>query len=273
MNELRRITLLDEVAGRELTLPVMPSAYQWTHGVNMETVAINQLGDLVFPGGKKLHAETVECLLPANAYPFLEPGAGVNPFAYVEQLERWCDGRTVLRYIVAGTPLNAAVLIESVRYGEDDGSNDLTAAISLREYRRPEATVEAAGSSESAPARDAGTAVTEAGQYVVAPGDTLGAIARRFYGDAGLYGRLAAANGVKNPNLIRVGQVLTIPPADQLPAAAAPSVSQQVAKAATATWDEKFQRCELKTGKEQVLDILKNGVPINEDFFQQFHQR
>lgn len=51
----------------------------------------------------------------------------------------------------------------------------------------------------------------EAQTYVVASGDTLSAIAERFYGDANLYGKIAEANGIANPDLINVGQELTIP--------------------------------------------------------------
>ena len=56
-----------------------------------------------------------------------------------------------------------------------------------------------------------GTAQAASAQtYTVANGDTLGAIAARF----GVSEQaLAAANGITNPNLLRVGQKLTIPAA------------------------------------------------------------
>lgn len=47
--------------------------------------------------------------------------------------------------------------------------------------------------------------------HSVDPGDTLSAIAQRFYGDAGLFGFLAAANDIDDPNRITVGQVLVLP--------------------------------------------------------------
>lgn len=47
--------------------------------------------------------------------------------------------------------------------------------------------------------------------YVVQRRDTLARIARRFYGDAGLSEPLARYNGVRDPDLIVVGQVLEIP--------------------------------------------------------------
>jgi LysM repeat protein len=47
--------------------------------------------------------------------------------------------------------------------------------------------------------------------YKVVSGDTLWAIAERFYGDGSQYPKIASANGIANPDLIMVGQVLTIP--------------------------------------------------------------
>jgi nucleoid-associated protein YgaU len=45
----------------------------------------------------------------------------------------------------------------------------------------------------------------------VVSGDTLWAIAERFYGNGNRYPEIAAASGVPNPDLIHPGQVLTIP--------------------------------------------------------------
>jgi outer membrane autotransporter protein len=47
--------------------------------------------------------------------------------------------------------------------------------------------------------------------YTVESGDTLWAIAERFYGDGNKYQTIANASGISNPDLIYPGQVLTIP--------------------------------------------------------------
>lgn len=47
--------------------------------------------------------------------------------------------------------------------------------------------------------------------YTVVAGDTLFAIAERFYGDGNRYPEIAAASGIANPDLINIGQVVTIP--------------------------------------------------------------
>ena len=47
--------------------------------------------------------------------------------------------------------------------------------------------------------------------YTVQRGDTVSAIAKRFYGHAGEYRRIAAVNNIANPDLIHPGQQLVIP--------------------------------------------------------------
>lgn len=52
---------------------------------------------------------------------------------------------------------------------------------------------------------------TRFSRYVVQPGDTLGAIAAKFYGDRSKAAVIAAFNDIANVNLIHVGQVLYLP--------------------------------------------------------------
>ena len=47
--------------------------------------------------------------------------------------------------------------------------------------------------------------------YTVVKGDTLWAIAKRYYGDGNRYPEIARANNIANPNIIHIGQKLLIP--------------------------------------------------------------
>lgn len=47
--------------------------------------------------------------------------------------------------------------------------------------------------------------------HAVAPGETLSALALRFHGEAERYPLIAAASGVADSNLIKVGQRLLFP--------------------------------------------------------------
>lgn len=87
----------------------------------------------------------------------------------------------------------------------------------------PAAAPEVEPAAAQAPAEPASTPAPEAAAppppppppaprtYTVVSGDTLWAIADRFYGDGNQYQRIADASGVANPDLIHPGQVLTIP--------------------------------------------------------------
>ena len=250
---LRLITFLDEVTGTELVLPVTPVSYQWPHEAILETVRVDQLGDLNFFGGKKMGSATLtDCILPAQAYPFLSPGAGTNPWAYLEQLERWIDKGTVLRWLVSGTPVNASVLLEGVVYREQDGTNDLYADITYRQYQRPETPViPAQADGTGATVRESATGAAAQRSYTVQSGDTLWAISRAYYGDGSLCWRLAAANDIPNANLIQPGQTLTIPPMEALPAAAEKPPSARTAASTVTTWDASAKRWAVQLKKEE----------------------
>jgi len=61
----------------------------------------------------------------------------------------------------------------------------------------------------------AATLLPRAQIYVVEPGDTLALIARKVYGDAGLWQQIYDANKDtigETPDALRVGMRLTIPP-------------------------------------------------------------
>ena len=48
--------------------------------------------------------------------------------------------------------------------------------------------------------------------YTVKPGDSLSKVSKLFYGDPNKYNTIAKANGIANPDLIRAGQQINVPP-------------------------------------------------------------
>jgi len=55
------------------------------------------------------------------------------------------------------------------------------------------------------------TPINNAKYHTVVKGDTLWAIAQRYYGNGSRYPEIAKANNISNPNIINVGQKLLIP--------------------------------------------------------------
>ncbi len=212
----RRQSFLDAAVGVELMLPVTPEEYAWEDGISVETVTIDGLGDLHLAGYPTLDTRPVECCFPAHDYPFNERGTVTDPYYYVNQFVAWSHKRTVLRYLVSGTGLNKAVLIESIKYYEQDGTNDVYAKITLREYRSPVVLTEIKDEVVALSSRDSSTAATTAKSYSVVKGDTLSALCRKFYGNASQYPKVAKYNSIANANLIYVGQVITFPEVSSL---------------------------------------------------------
>lgn len=236
---LRIMSFLEEATGKELVLPVTPAKYFWRHPNAVETVRLDQLGEITLPGGVKMGDCTLEdVLLPAQLYPFCVPGARAAPYEYLYDLEVWSDKAAKLRWIVSGTSVNASVILEEITQGEQDGTNDLYVTIVMRQWRKPETPVLAVSGSGAQTDRDSRTGAASARTYTVESGDCLWSIAQKFYGSGAQYKRLAAANpAITNPNLIYPGQVLTVPAADDLPAAAADSRSTALAEEIGTTWD------------------------------------
>ena len=52
--------------------------------------------------------------------------------------------------------------------------------------------------------------IPDIARYAVVAGDTLSALASRFYGDASLYPLIATVNGIADPDVIDVGQILVV---------------------------------------------------------------
>lgn len=204
--------------GTALTLPVTPAGYTWGVGHNLETINISQLGDVYRPGGRsRFSGEALECLLPAQDYPWMEPGAIANPQYYVDILTAWAAAGEPVRYIVSGTQINTQVYLESVEWRERDGTGDVYASIWMREYTDLEAREVAAADPTDSATGNASRPMEGSGSnqsYTIVRGDTLSTICRRYYGkySATYYNALAKYNGIQNPHLIYPGTTITIPP-------------------------------------------------------------
>jgi nucleoid-associated protein YgaU len=113
------------------------------------------------------------------------------------------DDRNIVLYAADGTTVlwtPNCYLSETEKAAEAQQEADAKAKVDAE-------AAAAAGAPAAAPAPAAPAAQT----YTVVRGDTLSAIAKRFYGKASEYRKIASANNIANPDLIHPGQVLTIP--------------------------------------------------------------
>ncbi|MDI7860520.1 5'-nucleotidase C-terminal domain-containing protein [Rhizobiaceae bacterium n13] len=122
--------------------------------------------------------------------------AGTNAYDFGPGLEQ-----VVADYLAAHNPYKPYT----------DGRITATAAAATSEGTSETATETAPASAETASmaAEAAADAVTH---HVVVSGDTLWDLARKYYGDGELWGKLSDANGKPNPRRLIVGHELNVPP-------------------------------------------------------------
>ena len=193
----RRIRFLDGY--EEKVLPITPKSFQIEDGVRMETVNLTGLGDIVIPGFSTLTTITISSFFPNGAYSFSP--SSEEPYGYVAWFSEKSEKKRVLRVLIDGTGVNLPVVVESIRYGEQDGTNDVYYTLSLQRYRFTSAD---------------GSAVRHEGvnpdveEYTVRDGDTLSIIVNRKYGNAWWYTKIMTYNG-KISDIILPGEVLLLP--------------------------------------------------------------
>ena len=155
---------------------------------------------------------------------------GRSPDYYLGTLERLKTSKEPTQFILVrcspdGRTLydtNMRVSVEDYNIVEDATKGlDVAVDVNLKQWRpygTKTVTVEQPAESGQAATvtvekeRDASTAPT-AKTYTVKAGDSLWAIAAKYYGNGADYNKIFNANTdkISNPNLIYVGQVLTIP--------------------------------------------------------------
>lgn len=200
-----------KAGGRELTLPVTPESFALDYGVSIETISIHDVGEADIFGKTKLSSFQIKCLLPARNYTFAN--TEMEPYDYIRQFQKWARTGKVLRFIIPDTIVNLPVRIENVQFGENDGSGDVLAMLTLKQHRALEALRTEAAPDQNAPREDSSGDSGAETSYTAVYGDTLCSICRKFYGDgsAKFYNALAKYNGKPNPNLLMTGEVLQIP--------------------------------------------------------------
>lgn len=192
-------------------------------GNNKTLVLLNE-GEINFLRAPGLTEITLPLVLPML-------GSSRSPSAYLDMLEDLKTGKKTTQFIlVRASPdgrrlfdTNLTVSVEDYNIVEDAKKGlDVSVDVSLkqwRDYGTKTATVEQPPADTSQPPtvtveqeRDTSTAPA-AKTYTVKKGDSLWAIAAKYYGKGAEYTKIYNANTdkISNPNLIYPGQVLTIP--------------------------------------------------------------
>lgn len=201
----------------KIMLPVNPESFAFTEKHNNTSVNVNSIGEVNLLGKRYLKTGTISSHFPKRDRNYANNSGRQAPYTYINKLLSWKSSGKPVRLIITGTKINFQVTIETLKYGEQDGTGDVYYDLTLKEYRAVEIKKtklkkkKKTTKKKSKPKRPAAKKKTKT--YTVKSGDCLWNIAKRFYGNGAQYTKIYNANRgkIKNPNLIYPGQVLTIP--------------------------------------------------------------
>jgi LysM repeat protein len=200
--------------------PVAPSKMKLVVGNRNETINLMDLGEVNVLKSPTLTDISFNLLIPHREYPFTSyPDGFRQPEEYFDLLERLKLDDKPFRFIMSRLrPLfdtNMLVSLEDYEIDEDvENGLDMVVSIQLKQYKPYETkTFEIVSQApETIKAKEVPTrpAKEPARTYTVKAGDTLWAIAKKQLGDGSKFPEIAKANDIGNPDLIQIGQELTL---------------------------------------------------------------
>lgn len=217
----------------KMLLPITPSKINIKIKNQNKTFNLINDGEINILKSAGLSEIDFEATLPNVKYPFAVYKSGfITANHFLNQLELLKTNKKPFQFIITrlfpnGKSLystNIKVSLEDYTIKEDSKQGlDVIVSIKLKQYKdfgtktcnvtikqsKPVATVTTTRSTITSPA----PAPNKNKTYTVKRGDCLWNIAKKFYGNGSKYTVIYNANRdkIKNPNLIYVGQVLTIP--------------------------------------------------------------
>jgi LysM repeat protein len=204
--------LIDGNNKQKLRLPVPPAEFSVESGHTIDIVDVNDFGEYSRKGDNKLDRIAFKSFFPAQYYPFCQYRNFPKPYDFVKIIEVWEHNNIPFRLLITNTNINKSFFIETFTYGERAGSRDVDFELSLVEYR-PLKTTTSTSSSNSSKKTTARTspAPPKPKTHTVVAGDTLWAIARKYYGDPYKWTEIKSKNNIKDERKLQIGKVLVLP--------------------------------------------------------------
>ncbi len=197
-------------------LPINPEEFEFTEPHNNQRITLLNIGEANLMGHRGLLTGSFSSFFPSSISPFARY-ADREPMEYIKLLQKWKSKPQPIRVIISDCDFNLAMTIDSLTYSHKEGDKDVYYTLDLTEYRFlnvPTVKQEAAAPKKDSGLKERPNTQPAPKTYTVVSGDCLWNIAKKFYGDGSQYTKIYNANkGVigSNPNLIRTGQVFTIP--------------------------------------------------------------
>ena len=200
----------------QLRLPVTPSGFEVVEKHNNTVLNITSLGEINMIGKKGLASISISSFFPAKEYYFCTYTGFPTPYECIKILKKWKDSGKPIRLIITNTPINYAMTIEFLSYGEQDGTRDVYFTLTLREYvfikqSKPTEITTPSGVKVTVPATKR-EAKPIPNAYKVQKGDTIYSVAKKTTGSMSNSKAIQKNNKVdqyKGIDLVK-GQVLLI---------------------------------------------------------------
>ncbi len=219
----------------DMQLPIPPAKLTVKVKGRNDVVTLVNEGDMSFLKRPGLTEITFDMVIPMlGQYTFASTFQ--QPDYYLSILESLISGREPFRFIVTRTSPSGDLLFDTnlevslcdYNIVEDATKGfDMVVSVSLKQYisytTQTVTVISAVEATETTEAveeiitietpRETSNAPTNTSGYTVVTGDSLWAIAQRYYGNGSSYPKIYEANKdiISSPNLIYPGQVLTIP--------------------------------------------------------------
>ena len=206
--------------GKKYKLPVNPEEIKRTRNLNVKTYQVLGSGQVSIPSYCELEQYSFEAEFPSQRYHYMESGTKADADYYEKMFRKAQKKLKQIQFICSNgvnDDISCKVLVKSVEVIEKAGEvGDKYITLTLMEYKAPrkrtvaiQTATAVVAQEEALPAEN--PAVTENKTHTVQSGDTLWAIAKKYYGNGAQYTKIASANGIGNPNLIHPGQIFIIP--------------------------------------------------------------
>lgn len=214
---------LKENDSNMIRFPVTPSEVSCETSANISTESVNDLGNVSLFSGVELRTIPINSFFPNRQYSFCTYNNVEPPYEFVSKIEKWQNEGKKLRYIVSDGYTNIPVMINSFSYREQDGTGDVYYDLSLIEYKEIKLNKTTSStdnnSNNNSTDRTTENAPKPTGEnktHKVVKGDSLWAIAQKYYGDGSQYPKIKEANkdkytSLNNNNIIYSNWELVIP--------------------------------------------------------------